>query len=342
MKWAIAVVAFVAALAVVQGANPQLSETFESKANVWYTVGEDVAHGFGYWAVDQVDGMIAEKWYFDEKHQTENVEYTARYDLGLEYSIITHDYFGAIVKNCTANPVKGAMPSQWAWLFDAEDEGKQTNVGPAKQSCHLYTYSTAGMELAVCLDDNNLPVYYSRDYRAGKLEVQFTFYLQDEADETWFEVDATCAKKFNHLISAPKFDATPVVTYDLLKYNAPQALAQALAKAREICTCGCPYIWGGNGPCCGGGSSGYDCSGMVVRAYNVGGISIGRTASQQQNGGRGCSGGLQPGDLIFFGSPAYHVVMYAGNNQIYECPRSGLNCRITSHRSYDGGCKRYF
>jgi len=340
MKWCKVVLAFVAV--AFAKANPQLSESFEAKGNVWYSVGSDVATGYGSWVVDQVDGMSSEKWTFDGAHQIENVDHVRRYDLGVEYNILSSNKYGKIDQDCHAKSVSGAMPSQWAWLYFAEDHGVQDNVGPAKQTCRLFTYTVAGSNLAVCLDDNsNVPVYYSRNFRAGKLEVQFTHYVEDEADNRNFEVNSLC-NKFDHLIKIGDQEATPVVSYDLLKYNAPQALAQALAKAKEICTCGCPYIWGGNGPCCGGGSSGYDCSGLVTKAYKVGGLNIARTASQQQKGGKACSGGLKAGDLIFFGNPAHHVVMYAGNNKIYECPRTGLNCRITNHRSYDGGCKRYF
>jgi len=308
---------------------------------VWYSQGDNVAKGYGSWIVDQVDGMSSEKWSFDGAHQLENVDHVRRYDLGVEYNIVRSNKFGAMAEECTAKTVEGAMPSQWTWLSDAEDMGVQTNVGPAQQTCHLYTYTAAGTELAVCLDDfTQLPAYYSRSFRAGKLEVQFTQYIQNEASNHHFGVSSLC-NKFDHLINTAKEESSPVVTYDLLKYDAPQALSQALAKAKSICTCGCPYIWGGNGPCCGG-SSGYDCSGMTTKAYKAGGITIGRTAGLQQKGGKACSGGLKAGDLLFWGRPAYHVVMYAGNNKIYECPRSGLNCRVTAHRSYDGGCKRYF
>ena len=30
-----------------------------------------------------------------------------------------------------------------------------------------------------------------------------------------------------------------------------------------------------------------------------------------------------PGDLIFFGYPAYHVGIYAGGNMMYDSPRTG-------------------
>ena len=32
---------------------------------------------------------------------------------------------------------------------------------------------------------------------------------------------------------------------------------------------------------------------------------------------------MQPGDLVFFGSPAYHVGIYIGNGQYIHSPRTG-------------------
>ena len=33
----------------------------------------------------------------------------------------------------------------------------------------------------------------------------------------------------------------------------------------------------------------------------------------------------QPGDLVFFGSPAYHVGIYAGNGMIYDAGNPGTD-----------------
>ena len=34
-------------------------------------------------------------------------------------------------------------------------------------------------------------------------------------------------------------------------------------------------------------------------------------------------GDLQPGDLVFFGSPAYHVGLYVGDGMMIHAPTSG-------------------
>jgi cell wall-associated NlpC family hydrolase len=37
---------------------------------------------------------------------------------------------------------------------------------------------------------------------------------------------------------------------------------------------------------------------------------------------------LQPGDLVFFGSPIHHVGLYIGGGQMVHAPHSGANVRI--------------
>jgi cell wall-associated NlpC family hydrolase len=65
----------------------------------------------------------------------------------------------------------------------------------------------------------------------------------------------------------------------------------AFAQARE----GCPYVWGGTGPC----QSGYDCSGLAMEAYQAAGISIERTSQAQWASEQQVSTPA-PGDLVFF------------------------------------------
>ena len=88
---------------------------------------------------------------------------------------------------------------------------------------------------------------------------------------------------------------------------------------------GVPYVWGGTSP------SGFDCSGLVQYVYAHFGITLPRTSEEQQNVGTPVSrDGLKPGDLVFFGSPAYHVGMYVGDGQFIEAPRTGLSVRIAA------------
>lgn len=82
---------------------------------------------------------------------------------------------------------------------------------------------------------------------------------------------------------------------------------------------GTPYVYGGTSP------SGFDCSGFVQYVYAHMGISLGRTTYDQVKEGSPVTGALQPGDLVFFGSPSapHHVGIYVGNGQMIDAPRTG-------------------
>ncbi len=84
------------------------------------------------------------------------------------------------------------------------------------------------------------------------------------------------------------------------------------------------YVWGGNGLSQGG----YDCSGLTTAMYARLGITLPRTAATQQNVGTAVTQDeLKVGDLIFWGSPAYHVAVYAGDGWMVSAdnPLSGIN-----------------
>lgn len=96
---------------------------------------------------------------------------------------------------------------------------------------------------------------------------------------------------------------------------------------------GVPYEWGGDGPAHG---QGFDCSGLVQAAYATAGISLPRTATDQYNSGKILPPGtqLQPGDLLFYGSPqfAHHVGIYIGNGMMIDAPHTGAAVRIEDYR----------
>ncbi|HET7476331.1 MAG TPA: C40 family peptidase [Dermatophilaceae bacterium] len=81
---------------------------------------------------------------------------------------------------------------------------------------------------------------------------------------------------------------------------------------------GIPYVYGGSTP------AGFDCSGFTSYVFRQVGISLPRTAAAQQAAATRVSS-PQPGDLVFYGYPAYHVGIYAGNGMMYDSPRTGLS-----------------
>lgn len=88
---------------------------------------------------------------------------------------------------------------------------------------------------------------------------------------------------------------------------------------------GDPYQWGGTGP------DAWDCSGLIQWAYKQAGVDIPRVAENQQRIGKPVdTDKVQPGDLLFNGNPAHHVVMAIGKGKVIEAPHPGANVRIRS------------
>lgn len=79
---------------------------------------------------------------------------------------------------------------------------------------------------------------------------------------------------------------------------------------------GVPYRYGGTTP------AGFDCSGFTSYVYRQAGISIPRTASAQAAASTPVSN-PRPGDLVFFGSPIYHVGIYVSPGRMIDAQHSG-------------------
>ncbi|GAA1665964.1 hypothetical protein GCM10009733_074510 [Nonomuraea maheshkhaliensis] len=81
---------------------------------------------------------------------------------------------------------------------------------------------------------------------------------------------------------------------------------------------GTPYVWGG------ASRQGYDCSGLMLRAYEAAGIELPRTAAEQYGAfSRKISwDDLKPGDLVFF-SGLGHVGMISKPGYMVHSPHTG-------------------
>ena len=119
------------------------------------------------------------------------------------------------------------------------------------------------------------------------------------------------------------------VTKKATSSNVPQSASGVVNIARGLL--GIPYVYGGSTP------AGFDCSGFTQYVFGKAGISIPRTASAQQRAATRVSN-PKPGDLVFFGSPAWHVGIYTGNGKMIDSPRSG---KSTSERSVFSGVSGY-
>lgn len=98
----------------------------------------------------------------------------------------------------------------------------------------------------------------------------------------------------------------------------------AIALQFMIAQIGKPYIWGGTGP------TGYDCSGLMLRGFQAAGVtSMPRVSQAQQVWATPVEReDLQPGDLVFFGTPAYHVGVYIGGGLMINAPYTGAKIRV--------------
>ncbi|HWG14185.1 MAG TPA: NlpC/P60 family protein [Streptosporangiaceae bacterium] len=97
--------------------------------------------------------------------------------------------------------------------------------------------------------------------------------------------------------------------------NGGQAANFALSKL------GCPYVYGGTGPC----DSGYDCSGLAQAAWAAAGVSIPRTTYDDWASLPHVSmSSLEPGDLILYDGEG-HVAIYVGGGHIVDAPHSGAD-----------------
>ena len=84
---------------------------------------------------------------------------------------------------------------------------------------------------------------------------------------------------------------------------------------------GKPYVWGDEGP------GAFDCSGLIQWVFGKVGIKAPRTAADQQAWARRVASPA-PGDLVFWGEPAYHVGLYVGGGKVINAPEPGATVRV--------------
>jgi cell wall-associated NlpC family hydrolase len=104
------------------------------------------------------------------------------------------------------------------------------------------------------------------------------------------------------------------------------AAAVSLAQAQI----GKPYLWGGSGP------DSFDCSGLTAYVWKPAGVALVHNAAMQDDQVASIPvSAAAPGDLLFYGSPVYHVAVYAGNGQMIEAAHTGTPVRLVPVRTQD-------
>ncbi len=86
---------------------------------------------------------------------------------------------------------------------------------------------------------------------------------------------------------------------------------------------GSPYVWGGAAP------GGFDCSGLVMWAFQQAGISLPHSSQAQAQGGQPVAvSDLQPGDVVTFYNDASHSGIYVGDGMVIHSSTYGQPVRV--------------
>jgi cell wall-associated NlpC family hydrolase len=111
---------------------------------------------------------------------------------------------------------------------------------------------------------------------------------------------------------------------------------------RGLSQLGVPYSWGGGtaagpgkGIGSGSGTTGFDCSGLVLYSFAGVGIKLPHYSGSQYDLGRKIPvSQMRRGDVIFYGpGGSQHVTIYLGQGQMLEAPDVGLKVRVAPVRT---------
>ena len=104
-------------------------------------------------------------------------------------------------------------------------------------------------------------------------------------------------------------------------YRGPTATQADKAVAFAYAQVGCPYVYGGTGPC----PRGYDCSGLAQASWAAAGVAIPRDSYEQWASLPHVSlSALEPGDLLIYNGEG-HVAIYVGGGYIIDAPVPGMD-----------------
>jgi cell wall-associated NlpC family hydrolase len=116
----------------------------------------------------------------------------------------------------------------------------------------------------------------------------------------------------------------------------PPSSAAGIAVQTAYDQLGDPYVYAAAGP------DAFDCSGLTMYSWAAAGVSLPHSSRAQYDSLPHVSmGSLQPGDLVFYGSPIHHVGIYIGGGSYIHAPQTGDVVKIASiYRSDYAGAAR--
>ena len=130
---------------------------------------------------------------------------------------------------------------------------------------------------------------------------------------------------------APPADAPPPGGLPGL-FGSPPAPAgggdRAVVVQAALTQVGSSYVWGGAAP------GGFDCSGLVMWAFQQAGISLPHSSQALAQGGQPVAlSDLQPGDVLTFYSDASHTGIYVGDGMMIHSSTYGVPVRVVPMNS---------
>jgi peptidoglycan DL-endopeptidase CwlO len=104
-------------------------------------------------------------------------------------------------------------------------------------------------------------------------------------------------------------------------YTGPTSTEADKAVEFAYAQLGCPYVYGGTGPC----NLGFDCSGLAQAAWAYAGVAIPRDSYEQwAELPHIALSALEPGDLLIYNGEG-HVAIYVGGGYIIDAPQTGMD-----------------
>jgi cell wall-associated NlpC family hydrolase len=181
------------------------------------------------------------------------------------------------------------------------ESGGNPNIWNASGHWGLYQFS-----YSTWVAHGGSPSLFGHASAAYQTEIFWNTVRQDGGSD-WSPYDG-CPFSAGGTVTAARIVSTPVIA---VTSTASRALAWAWTQAGKW------YQWGGAGP------SAYDCSGLVMAAYEHAGISLPHNTGMMLSSGKlARTWSPRPGDLVFFYGGS-HVELYVNSGHTFGAHHTG-------------------